>query len=44
MPFAEALKRGHLKPAGTDAKGHTAYRVDVTWRAGDNGSLSFYAR
>ncbi len=44
MPFAEALERGHLKLAGTDANGNKVYRVDVTWRAGDNCSLSLYAR
>lgn len=44
MSFAEALKRGHIKPAGTDAKGNTVYQVDITWRAGDNCSLALYAR
>ncbi|AKJ04130.1 hypothetical protein ATI61_101774 [Archangium gephyra] len=44
MSFAEALKRGHIKPAGVDATGNKVYRVDVTWRAGDNCSLSLYAR
>ena len=44
MSFAEAIKRGHLKPAGVDTQGNKVYRVDVTWRAGDNCSLSLYAR